>query len=490
MQLNKELIIHILSKEGLLKKAPDKDVVVESISFHSKKLGHNCLFVCKGNHFKKEYLETIVHQLSAYISEVDYEVDLPAFLVTDVLKAMAVLAKALYDNPSQDLNLIGITGTKGKTSSLYFLKSILDAHTNKGDTAYLGSVEIYNGDHIVPSLLTTPESLTLQQIFKDVKENKKENVIMEVSSQALKYDRVYGLDYHYGIFLNISNDHISDVEHPTFEDYMASKLKLFDHSKVCIMNADLVQYLTSEQQKHVLTFSLNQEATIKAEDIEMDTHGSHFNIVYQDQKYPIYLSVPGLFNIENVLSVILVALDMNIPIETIQYGLAHTSVPGRMKQFQNQEHQIASIVDYAHNDASFTQIFKYAQQFYPNYRIIAVFGCPGDKAFNRRHELGRVANIYADEIYLVPDDSGYEDVHDINKQIAEVITDTPYYSIDDRKVGIEKAFMSSDEPTIVMVLGKGNEMTQKVHGTTVPYDGDEAVVQACIQEYADKKVSL
>lgn len=488
MQLNKELIINILKKHNLLISAPKEEIQIESISFHSKKLGHNCLFVCKGNHFKKEYLEAIIHQLSAYISEVDYQVDLPLILVKDVLKAMALLADALYDSPSDDLNLIGITGTKGKTSSLYFLKSILDTHYKDGDTAYLGSVEIYNGSHIVPSLLTTPESLTLQQIFRDVKEANKKNVIMEVSSQALKYDRVYGIQYHYGIFLNISNDHISDVEHPTFEDYMESKLKLFDQSQVCIINADLIDYLSDEQKQNVYTFSLTQEATIKAVDIEMDTNGSHFNILYKEQLYPIYLSVPGLFNIENVLSVILVALDMQIPIEDIQYGLAHTSVPGRMKQFYDAEHQVASIVDYAHNDASFTQIFKYAQQFYPNYHIKAVFGCPGDKAFNRRHELGQVANRFADEIYLVPDDSGHEDIANINQQIAEVIIDQPYFSFTDREVGIKQAFMDIKEPTVVMVLGKGNETTQKVNGTTIPYAGDEEVVQVCMKQFVDEQL--
>ncbi|WP_052466401.1 Mur ligase family protein [Beduini massiliensis] len=490
MQLNTNLIINILSKHDLLISAPQVDIQVESISFHSKKLGHNCLFVCKGNNFKKEYLEAILHSLSAYISEVDYDVNLPLILVKDVLKAMALLADALYDYPSRDLNLIGITGTKGKTSSLYFLKSILDAHSKEGDTAYLGSVEIYNGDHIVPSLLTTPESLTLQQIFRDVKENGKKNVIMEVSSQALKYDRVYGIEYQYGIFLNISNDHISDVEHPTFQDYIESKLKLFNHSKVCIINADLLDYLSEELKKQVYTFSLTQEATIKAEDIEMDTQGSHFNILYKGETYPIYLSVPGLFNIENVLSVILVALDMGIPMKDIQYGLAHTSVPGRMKQFNDEHHQIASIVDYAHNDASFTQIFKYARQFYPDYHIKAVFGCPGDKAFNRRHELGQAANCFADEIYLVPDDSGHEDIEQINRQIAEVITDKPYYSFEDREVGIQKAFMDIEGPTIVMVLGKGNETTQKVNGTTVPYPGDEEVVKASMRQFANKEVSL
>lgn len=482
MELGIDRIIELLNQHQLLIKRPAQDIVVKSISFHSKQLGEHCLFVCKGNHFKKEYLEEIKEDIIGYISEVDYGVNIPFIHVSDVLKAMAVLADELYGNPSVDLNMIGITGTKGKTSSLYFLKSILDAFTYEGNTAYMGSVEIYNGKDVVPSLLTTPESLTLQKIFSDIKNIDKKNVIMEVSSQALKYHRVYGIHYHYGIFLNISNDHISDVEHPTFEDYLESKLMLFDHSDVCIINKDLLKYVPSVVNKKIYTFSIHEEAAIQAKDIEMTTKGSQFNVLYEGKTFPVYLSVPGEFNIENVLSVILVALDMHIPIEYIQKGLASTSVPGRMKQLEDKQIHVASIIDYAHNDASFTQIFKYAKQFYPSYHIKAIFGCPGDKAFNRRHELGRVANEFADEIYLVPDDPGYEDITHINEHIAEVIDEKKLYMFEDRLTGIKQAFADIDQPTIVMILGKGNEMTQKVEGKTVPYEGDDHIAEYCIEE--------
>lgn len=476
MQLSLKQITELLNQHDLLIQGPCSDIVIESLSFHSKKLGQHCLFICKGNHFKKEYLEDIQSNLTAYMSEVDYQVDLPFFHVKDIMKAMAVVADAFYGHPCQSLNLIGITGTKGKTSSLYFLKSILDEATYAGNTAYLGTVEIYNGKEIVPSLLTTPESLTLQQIFRDVVDLGKENVIMEVSSQALKYDRVYGLPYHYGIFLNISNDHISDVEHPNFEDYLQSKLKLFDLSKVCILNLDLIDHVPEEMRKKVRTFSIHQPADIQAVDIQSSPEGSHFNVLYQGKIFPVFLNVPGLFNVENALSVILVALDMNIPIEAIQKGLSKATVPGRMIQIKHSDLPVVGIVDYAHNDASFTQIFKYAKEFYPNHQIKAIFGSPGNKAFNRRHELGHVANLYADEIYLVPDDPGYEDVLEINKQIQEVI-DRPCFSFADRKEGIAEAFKNINQPTVVMVLGKGNENTQKVNGTTEPYENDEVLVK-------------
>lgn len=488
MQLSLKDIIKILDEHQLLIQAPDIELNIESISFHSKKIGHNCLFICKGNHFKKVYLEEIIHQLTAYLSEVDYEVELPLILVKDSMKAMAVLADAFYGYPSHDLNIIGITGTKGKTSSLYFLKSILDTYTSTGDTAYLGTVEIYNGERIVPSLLTTPESLTLHEIFHDVRELGKKNVIMEVSSQALKYNRVYGIQYQYGIFLNISNDHISEVEHPTFEDYLQSKLKIFEHSKVCIINADLVQYLPENFNKEILTFSVSEPATIQAVDIQLSNTGSDFNVLYEGKRYPIHLAVPGLFNVENALSIILVAIGMNIPMAVINEGLSHTYVPGRMLQIKHSDLPIVTVIDYAHNDASFTQIFKYVKQFYPNYHIKAVFGSPGNKAYNRRHELGIVANNYADEIYLVPDDPGYENIEEINQQIQEVI-DKPCFHFDDRETGIHQAFEDINQPTVVMILGKGIENTQKVNGTTVPYKNDQNVTKECMAILTKKQLS-
>ena len=481
MEVKLTQLVEALEAHDLLIRAQNNDLTIKSLAFHSQKCGEQCLFIVKGRNFKREYLTSLHQNVVAYVSEKDYDVDLPLILVKDSLKAMAVLADCFYGHPSHDLNMIGITGTKGKTSSLYFLKSILEAYTYPGDLAYMGTVEIYNGHEVVPSLLTTPESLTLHEIFHDVKEYGKKNVVMEVSSQALKYDRVYGIDYNYGIFLNISNDHISDVEHPTFEDYLQSKLKIFDHSKVGIINEELVHYLPDHLKDRVQTFSISKPATIQAVDIELSPDGSKFNVFYQNKKYPMHLAVPGLFNVENALSVILVAIDMGIPFEVIDQGLSKAFVPGRMLQIKHPTLPIVSIIDYAHNDASFTKIFEYAKTFYGDYHIKAIFGCPGDKAFNRRHELGLVANQFADEIYLVPDDPGHEPVSQINKQIQEVIT-KPCFHFEDRVQGIHQAFDDIKEPTVLMILGKGIEATQKVNGGVVPYENDQVVCEQCMQE--------
>lgn len=478
--MNSTDVINILLAKNLLVKEPKETFEVSNISFHSKQLGPNCLFVCKGNNFKREYLETIQDEIVAYVSQYDYQINKPCILVKDVLKAMAVIASNLYGNPSDKLNIIGITGTKGKTSSLYFLKAILDIYNEK-KLAYLGTVEIYDGCSVVPSSLTTPESTTLQKLFKTIIDNGIKDVIMEVSSQALKYDRVYDVKYNYGIFLNISNDHISDVEHPDLKDYFDSKIKLFDASETCIINKNLVSMLPSDFDKEILTFAIDSKATIQATDIEMTDSNSKFNVLYEGEKHSVTLNVPGRFNIENALSVILVALKMGVSMAIINEGLSKVTIPGRMLQVKHKSLPIACIVDYAHNDASFKEIFKYAKEFYPGYKIQAIFGSPGNKAFNRRHELGRVASSFADEVYLVPDDSGYEDPNEINRQIAKVI-DIPCFSYSDRKEGIVAAVNNITEPTIIMLLGKGVENTQKINGHLEPYENDYVIIKKLLEE--------
>lgn len=500
--------IDILKKNNQLEKIVNCDEIleneVENISYNSSNVKENTLFVCKGfgDNFKKEYLEEAIKKGAfAYVSQKQYEVDIPCILIKDCFVSLSVVSGLYFNSVSNKLNMIGVTGTKGKSTTSYFVKYILDEYAlanDKKNTAIISSIFTYDGKNTYKSKLTTPESLELFQNINNAYESNIENVVMEVSSQALKIGRVHSIDYDICAFLNISEDHIGPIEHPNFDDYLDSKLKLFQKSKVSCINLDMdyidkVIEKARESKTKIITFSTkNKEANIYGYNIRKIELNTIFTVKTERETFDVTLTIPGLFNVENALAAIAIAKDMNIDNEYIISGLEKAKSAGRMELYYSKDNKILSIVDYAHNKVSFEKIFETTKKEYPDRKIIAIFGCPGNKAQIRRKDLGEVSGKNADYIYITEDDSAFETVLQISKEVEKYVKKytTNYEIVEDRTEAIKKAVtkaVTSDEKYIILLLGKGNEESQKVGGKLVSYLGDSNNIKKCISEYECEK---
>lgn len=496
--------INILNDNNQLVDVLNCDNVLENevinISYSSSNVNKNTLFICKGfgNNFKKEYLEDAIKKGAiAYISEINYDVEIPCILIKNCFVSLSIVSDFYFGHVADKLNLIGITGTKGKSTTSYFVKYILDEYAlanDKKDTAIISTIFTYDGKNTYKSKLTTPESLELNQNLYNAYESNLENVIMEVSSQALKIGRVHNINYDICAFLNISEDHIGPVEHPDFEDYFNSKLKLFEKSKIACINLDAdysnrIIEKANECNNKILTFSTkNKEADIYGFNIKKVGLNTVFSVKYKECVFEVTLSIPGLFNVDNALAAITIALCMKIDVKYIQLGLKKARSAGRMEIYYSDDKKILSIVDYAHNKLSFEKIFETTKKEYPDRKIIAVFGCPGNKAQIRRKDLGEVVGRNADYIYITEDDPAFETVIQISREIEKYTKEytNNYEIVEDREEAIKKAVkkvVESKNNYIILLLGKGNETSQKVGYEQVSYIGDSSVITNCIKEY-------
>ena len=488
--------VNILKKAGLVIDADllGKDQeIARGLTYDSRAVETGTVFICKGQAFKESYLESAVEKGAVlYVSENKYQVkagEIPFILVNDIRRAMLELSNFFYQKPWEDLTVIGTGGTKGKTTTSYYIKYILDDYmeaTGGKESGIMSSIDFYDGVNRGESTLTTPETVELQgHLFNAVSSGIK-YMEMEVSSQALKYGRVANMVFDLGIFLNISEDHISPVEHKDFEDYFQSKLLMFQRTKHAIINLDCELkdrvLEAAKASEDITTFSLKDaSADFYCDKIEKDPAGLKFHVVSDAVTDDFILGMPGIFNVENAMAAIAGLTKIGVPIEYIKSGLEKAKTRGRMEMFFNKKKDIVAIVDFAHNKLSFERIFQSAVEEYKGYEIRAVFGCPGGKAITRREDLATVASQYATKVYVTEDDPGPEDREDICKQIAEHVT-CPYEIIVDRVEAIKKAASECKGKTVLMVLGKGDEANIKYENGLVDKPADTEVVSECLRD--------
>ena len=489
----------LLERDNLIAALPaglDREQEISLVSYDSRNVIPGTLFICKGAHFKPEFLTMAKDKGAvAYISLTSYpEVDLPCILVNDMRRTIAPLADLCYDHPSQTLNVIGITGTKGKSSTTYYLKYILDAYQegeNQPESGVVSSIDTYDGVERFESHLTTPEPLDLQRHFANAVSTGMNYLTMEVSSQALKYHRTLCTRFAAACFLNIGTDHISPIEHPDFEDYFTSKLKIFAQANICCVNLDCdhaEEILAAAQAsgKPVYTFSAKDDtADIYASNVRKRGNDILFRVRTARFQREFRLTMPGLFNVENALAAIAVCEGLNIPERYIYVGLMKARVPGRMEVYSNADETVTAIVDYAHNRMSFETLFRSVKAEYPGRRIVTVFGCPGKKALDRRRDLGEISGAYSDLVVLTEEDSGEEDTVSICKEIAgHVAAQGCDFSIEpNRGEAIRQAILGCAEPSILLITGKGAETRQKRGIEYIETPSDVEYVHTYLQEY-------
>lgn len=448
------------------------------IEDNSKLVSKDYLFICKGNNFKKDYLvEAINKGILAFVTdnnEFDYE---GYIFVKDIRKSMAIIASKFYKESWKKMTIIAITATKGKTTTSYMIKSIIDSHIK--DTNYkcaiLSSAENYCGKDFEPASLSTKEPIDLHRSFFEMVNNNCRYCVLEVSSQALKYDRVYGINFDIGCFINIGEDHISEIEHPTFEDYFISKKKLLEMSKKVIISDELDIF----RDDYIIFSNNKNNNSSKYYSHDISTNDNMSNFFVNNEEY--HTNMIGNFNIENALCAISVAKELGIDYKDIKNGLSNIYVPGRMEVLKIKNDKVV-VVDYAHNKLSFEELMKNIKEMYNGYKIVSLFGCTGDKAKNRRYDLPVVAEKYSDYIYITEDDSGTEDLSDICNEIASNIKDKTKYEIEyDRNIAVEKAITKYDNKAVILLLGKGRENAQKRGSVSLKIKSDYDMAK----QYAD-----
>lgn len=454
----------------------DQSSLIRYISFNSMDIEKDTLFVCKGSHFSVDYLESAIEKgASCYISETKYDLgkadgSVSYIIVNDIRRTMALIADYYYNQIWNDLKVIGITGTKGKSTTAYFMKFILDEYLKdkkKPVSAIISGIDNYDGIINEESHLTTPEAMELHKHFSNAVMSGIEYLSMEVSSQALKYDRTLGITFDVGCFLNIGEDHISDVEHSSFDDYLESKLRLFGQCRMaCVnINSDQIDRVleASKACPHVVTFGLDEKADVYGYDIVKSGKSISFTVRTKDFVKEFKITMAGLFNVQNALAAISICQCLRIPMSYVAAGLKKARVSGRMEVYTSKSSKVQVIVDYAHNKMSFETLFQSTLKEYPNKKITIVFGCPGKKAQRRRQELGEIAGKYSDQVYITEEDAGEEPVLKICQEIAQHVEkqDCSYAIIPDREEAIREAITNADDDTVVLITGKGRETRQK-----------------------------
>ncbi|MFV0361767.1 MAG: Mur ligase family protein [Suipraeoptans sp.] len=498
--------IQLLSDNYLLvdnHSAVNNAAYIEHLTYNSNDVISNTLFICKGAAFKEEYLlDSINKGAVAYVSEKKYEVakDIPCIIVSDIRKSMPLLADLFYNSPWKDLQIIGIGGTKGKSTTAYYIKHIIDEYmTSIGapKCAIISSIDTYDGVISKESHITTPESVELMQHFDNARTSGIKYVVMEVSSQALKYNRVDNMRFDVGAFLNISEDHISPIEHPDFDDYFNSKLSMFSKTDHLIINRDtdcyeMIMNKSLDAKSYSTISKIHTDANYYGHDIRKKEVGIEFEVKSDTFNSTFSICMPGMFNVSNALVAIACAEALQIPLSYIKSGLAKATSSGRMELFKSSDDKIIAIVDYAHNKLSFDALFSSMKTEFPDYDIVSLFGCPGKKALKRREDLGLIAGEYSSKVYIVAEDPGYEPVEDISNDIAQYvkIAGCPYEIIEDRGVAIQSAIKNVKNKTLLLITGKGRETRQKYGGEYIDCPSDVAYVMEYLNNYNQRVLEL
>lgn len=468
------------------------DIPVTELVNDSRKVCEGSVFVCISGAVSDghAYVADVAEKGAAAVI-VEKDVDAPKGLtvirVSDTRYALALMSAAYFGYPADKLKVIGITGTKGKTTTTYMVKSILEGVGHK--VGLIGTIEVLIGDESIPANNTTPESYTIQKYFAKMVEAGCDSAVMEVSSQGLMLHRTAGIPFEIGIFTNLGEDHIGPNEHKDFEDYKRCKGLLFKQCKLGIANVDdkWFEDVFKEAACKVETFGLSQKAGLRAVDIEHISKPGYLGVKYHVSglmDFDVEIDIPGEFSVYNSLTAIAVCRHFDVPVENIKAALKVAKVKGRIEMVKVSD-EFTLMIDYAHNAMALESLLNTLRDYNPG-RIVSVFGCGGNRSKTRRYEMGEVSGRLADFTIITSDNPRYEEPQEIINDIITGMkkTDGKYIDICDRGEAIKYAIKHGQPGDVIVVAGKGHETYQEIKG--VKYDMDDRVlIQNALKEIAE-----
>ena len=468
-------------------KATD-DIEISAVTSDSRKVEPGTLFVCiQGANFDGHDFAADVAKAGAACIVIDRDIDLAAaqigapivIRVADSRYAFACISAAWFGHPAEELTTIGITGTKGKTTTTYMVKSILEKTGHK--VGLIGTIEAIVGDRTYPAPNTTPESYTVQKYFREMVDAGCDCVVMEASSQGFMLHRTAGFTFDYGIFTNIEPDHIGPNEHRDFEHYLECKKMLLKQCRIGIVNRDDTHFekIVEGHTCQLETYGLSPEADLRAEELELTSKGGTLGVKYHVRglmDFPVEVHIPGKFTVYNSLTAIAICRHFDVPDEEIAAALRDIHVKGRVEPVKVSD-DFTLMIDYAHNAMALESLLTTLREYDPG-RLVALFGCGGNRARDRRFEMGEVSGRLADLTIITSDNPRNEDPQAIIDDIITGIekTDGEYVEIIDRKEAIRYAIEHGQPGDIIICAGKGHETYQEING--VKHDMDERILIA------------
>ncbi|MCM3652748.1 UDP-N-acetylmuramoyl-L-alanyl-D-glutamate--2,6-diaminopimelate ligase [Metabacillus litoralis] len=485
MKLN-ELLTYLHEKSLEFKDNP----TITSIEMDSREVKEGSLFICingytvDGHDFAKKAEES---GAAAILAERQLNVEIPVIIVKDTKRAMAVLADIFYGQPTHDLHLIGVTGTNGKTTTTHIIEKILNEANKK--TGLIGTMYIKIAEEQRDVKNTTPESLTLQKTFREMRDKDVSHAVMEVSSHALHLGRIHGCDFDVAVFTNLTQDHLD--YHQTMEAYKHAKGLLFaqlgnrfdhNHVKIAVLNED--EEASEEYKKmtsaKIITYGIEKNADVMAKSIKMTSKGTEFSLITPVGTKTVTMNMVGKFSVYNVLAAVTACLASSIDLDTIMKAIEDMEgVRGRFELVDGGQ-EFTVIVDYAHTSDSLENVLKTIKQFAEG-RIFCVVGCGGDRDKTKRPLMAKIATTYSDQPIFTADNPRSEDPQEILRDMEAGVAGEQYLTIPDRKDAIFYAVKNATKGDVILIAGKGHETYQLIGNEVLDFD-DKAVALEAINQ--------
>ena len=469
----------------------DLNQEISTLVSDNRKLTKDCVFVCiEGANFDGHSVVNDAFKCNAAAVivmknvEVPKDIDTAVIKVKDTREALALASAAYFSYPTKEIKVIGVTGTKGKTTTTYLIKSILENAGYK--VGLIGTIETIIGDEHIPSKNTTPESYVLQETFRKMADNGIEVCVMEASSQGFLMKRTLGTEFEIGIFTNLEPDHIGPNEHDSFENYMECKSMLFRQCKAGILNAD-DEHLEGILKGHtceVFTYGMSENADYRASNVKLFEEKGVLGISFSVNgriNTDVAIDMPGKFSLYNALTAVSVCSYLGIKEDAIKSALKSAKVKGRIEMVPVSD-DFTLMIDYAHNAMALESLLTTLKE-YESGRLVCVFGCGGNRAKSRRFEMGEVSGRLADFTIITSDNPRFEEPLDIIADIVTGIekTDGEYIKIPDRKEAIKYAIENGRKGDIIVLAGKGHEDYQEIKGVKYPMD-ERVLISEVLEE--------
>ena len=466
---------------------------ISELVYDTRKVSKDAMFVCiVGTAFDSHEKAAEVAAAGAKVLIVSKEVEVPenvtVIKVADTRYALSLISAAYFDYPAKTLKVIGITGTKGKTTTTFMIKSILENAGYK--VGLIGTIETIIGEKHIPANNTTPESYIVQEYFAEMVKMGCDICVMEVSSQGLMMHRTAGIPFEIGIFTNLAPDHIGPNEHSSFEEYAACKGRLFKQCKVGIANVDDENFelVMKDHTCKLETIGFSEKADLRAGNVKLIGRPGYLGVTYDLTgllNFPVEIDIPGKFSVYNSLVAIAVCRHFNIQKENILEALKHAKAKGRIEQVKVSD-DFMLLIDYAHNAMSLESLLSTLKEYHPE-RLVCLFGCGGNRSKLRRYEMGEVSGKMADLTIVTCDNPRFEEPQDIIDDIKVGLakTDGEYVEIADRKEAIKYAIANGRPGDVIVLAGKGHEDYQEIKGVKYPMD-ERVLIKEVLQELKQK----